>query len=1018
MRVFIYKRNKDNLFTESIPLDGEFFRCPDPVPYGEQFDGSFQPVKEGDSWGQAWDGAWFHLTGMIPHEWAGKPVALWLDLNGEILIFDDNGIPVYSLTDGSVFHAGFHKNIFLLTAAAQGGEKLNFRLEAVVNSILGVMRTWDTPLNSPHPYGNYAGIANRMRIGVFNLDLWHLLLDFEVMLGIIAALPEGNCRAVRIVAALNDAVNAYAENPANARTVRSVLAPILALPAAASAMTVTAVGHAHIDTAWLWRIREGIRKCGRTFASQIHNIEKYPGYVFGASSPQHYAFVKEYYPELYKKIKQRVKDGSWELQGGMWVEADCNLIDGESMIRQFVHGKNFFMDEFGVDVKNLWLPDVFGYSAALPQICRKSGCDFFLSTKISCNQFNRFPYVTFNWQGLDGSQVISHFPPENTYNANLNPAELIPAQDRLVETPYLNEFISLFGIGDGGGGLREDHIERGLRMADLEGCPRVKFEPAAVGLERLRQYESQLPKWVGELYFELHRGTFTTQAKTKRGNRKAEQALIALEFLCSNLPPEKYPSVKLDALWKKLLLNQFHDIIPGSSIGTVYQDTARDHAAILDNCLELAQHAAAVLFTRDDQSAVLVNTLSYPYAMPLELPGSWRDCGVADSDGKPLPAQSENGRIVVMVEVAPSSFTIISKSAVTPINADSTLTGLALENDLIKYEFSGDGKIIRAWDKEAECELLSPGEAGNVFSLYGDIPNNNDAWDIDFFYENELLENARPINAVKTVAGPVRQIIDFELSIGASSIKQQAILSANSKRLDFRTEVKWSEVHKMLRIAFPTNIFANEAAFDIQYGFVKRPNHRNTSWNLAKFEVAAHRYADLSSPDYGVALLNDCKYGYKVLGNTIDLCLLRSPKFPDWDADQGDHVFTYSLLPHLNRLEESAVIAEAATLNRAPMLFDGCCSSFQPPFQIDADGISLEVVKKAEKEDALVIRLVETRGSHSSGTLSVKHPYYKLIETNLLEWTEEAIVDVIDGKVSLSLKPFEIRTYKLSRNAR
>lgn len=1007
-----FERLEWAFFEDFRVLKAEYRHSKEPVKYCDRLKGEYKSIGEGETWGSSWDSAWFHLSGEIPAEWDGKVVALKLNFAGEALIFDDQGVPLYGLTDGSIFHENYNKEIFRLSDSAQGGKKLDFWIEAAASNLFGLKLQSDPPLNCPQPYGHYEGVVKHIKVGLFNHEVWQLRLDIDILLGLIEALPQNNYRAARILAAINEAVNLYAENPQNAEKARQPLKKILELPAMASAMEATAVGHAHIDTGWLWPVRESIRKCARTFASQIHLIEKYPGYVFGASQPQHYAFTKEHYPELYEKIKQAVKDGSWELQGGMWVEADCNIISGESMVRQFVHGKNFYMDEFGVDVKNLWIPDVFGYSAAMPQIIKKSLCDYFLTQKISWSQFNKFPYHTFMWRGVDGSEVLTHFPPEDTYNALLSPKEMTPAQDKLSENSFMGEFMSLFGIGNGGGGPKEEHVERGLRMNNLEGCPKVKFGRADAFFEKISKYQDQLPKWVGELYLELHRGTLTTQSRTKRGNRKVEQALAMTEFLCSCLPFGQYPSAELDKAWKTLLINQFHDIIPGSSIAKVYEVTEQEYADMLALCSRLCAEAAGKLFEQDDDAAVLFNSLSYDYTGAVELPESWKGFTINDSDNRKLDVQSENGRIFVMADIPAGGFKTVKKGTPCPTAEATTGESLILENELIRYEFNADAGLVRAFDKTAGREVIAQDSPGNVLSLYIDHPNNWEAWDIDFFYEQEFIGNAQAAEKATSLSGKVRQQLVFKLKSGQSVITQRISLAANSKRLDFHTMVDWLETRKMLRVSFPTTMFATEAAFDIQYGYVKRHSHRNTSWDMAKFEVAAQRYIDISEQHYGVALLNDCKYGHKVLDSTLDLCLLRSPRYPDWDADRGKHEFTYSLLPHEHALTDSNVMKEAACLNRAPAVFAGFSTALDAPCTVESDAITLEVLKKAEKEDCMVIRLTENKGRQSSAIVNVRKAS-KLVETDLLEWHDLSELNASNGKVSIEMKPFEIKTFKL-----
>ena len=682
------------------------------------------------------------------------------------------------------------------------------------------------------------------------------------------------------------------------------------------------------------------------------------------------------------------------------------------MIRQFLHGKNFFKDEFGIDVRNLWIPDVFGYSAALPQIIRKAGCEYFLTQKLSWCQFNRFPYQSFLWKGIDNSEVLTHFPPEDTYNSAVRPQQLMEAQTRYTEGDTLSDFMSLYGIGDGGGGPAPEYIERGKRLAALDGCPHYKFGRADRFFEIINEKRAELPVWKGELYLELHRGTLTTQARTKRGNRKCEQMLAQTEFLCSMLPAAHYPAKELDRAWKLLLLNQFHDIIPGSSIGMVYETTQKQHAEILVLCESLMKRATDELFPKVDGSATTLNSLSCGVTALVELPETWNGFRVLDAAGNELPVQHENGRTTVRVHLPELSFTVLRKGAKAELPAETESDDLVLENQNVRYVFSPDARLIEATDKLTGSSILKPGESGNVFSFYVDNPLDYDAWDIDVYYPRQEARHPVPVRAHKILAGGLRSALEFELKISNSVIRQTVVLESEGTRLDFKTLVDWNESHKMLRTAFPVNIFADEASFDIQYGCIRRTMHENTSRDMAQFETVCQRYADISDDSHGVALLNDCKYGCKVKESVLDLALLRSPKEPDPTADIGHHEFTYSLLPHEGSLIHSNVMREAALLNRPPRVFDGAAADIQPPVAIESDAVSLEVLKKAEKEDCLVIRLVETKGTESKAILSLRNAE-RAVETDLLEWTDDAAHLATNGKIELTLKPFEIRTLKL-----
>lgn len=1008
------KRVRGAVYSGFVDVQCEFARSKEPVPFEQRMNLTYTPIAKGEKWGESWDSAWIRVSGTIPAEFAGKEVALLFDAGGESLIFDPSGCPVYALTGGSVFSEDFTKNRFLLTTSAKDGESFEYWIESAANCLSGLFI--DSEHEDPqHPYGHFVGQLNSACIAVFNRELWALALDLEILADLANYIPGTDYRKYKLMRILADAANAYSDEPANADKAREVLKKAFAFHAQDSAMTAHAIGHAHIDTGWLWPVRESIRKCARTFASQIALIEKYPDYVFGASAAQHYAFIKQHYPALYEKMKAAVKGERWEIQGGMWVEADCNLISGESMVRQFIHGKNFFMDEFGIDVKNLWIPDVFGYSASMPQIIQKAGCEYFLTQKLSWSQFNRFPYQTFLWKGIDGSKVIAHFPPENNYNANVRPRELCKAQDTFQERDTLSDFISLYGIGDGGGGPCEEYIERGLRMRNLEGCPKFKFDRADRFFEQLSEKRDMLPEWDGELYLEFHRGTFTTQAKTKRNNRKLEQLFAETEFLAAMLPLDEYPVKELDAAWKKLLLNQFHDIIPGSSITLVYQTTEQEHAELIELCRELQKKCAARLFKTNSEAAVLFNSLSYDAELPVELPADWNGCRVLAEDGSELPVQSENGTTVALVSLKRSSLHTIRKGAKKeiPSAVPDSSDNLILENEFVRYEFSPCAELLRAWDKQGKRDLSKPGGKGNVFSLYADNPHTFDAWDIELYYTKKFLTHAEPVSACKTIDGAVRSALHFELNIGGSVIHQDVVLGIVSARLDFHTTVEWCENQKMLRTAFPVNVFASEASFDIQYGFVKRAMHNNTSWDIAKFEVCGQRYVDISCDRFGVALLNDCKYGHRVKDGVIDLALLRSPRHPDRDADVGTQEFTYAFFPHKGDLIHSNVMEQAALLNRPPKLFNGFAAERQPVCSLDSDCVTLEIVKKAEKEDCLIVRMVETSGQVGSAHLRWNGSAEKLVETNLLEWTDETVVPRSGYGFDLEFKPFEIRTFKV-----
>ena len=595
-KTFLGMLERDS-FGAKIDFKAEYFMTEEPVPFSDCSKYEMRPLGVGEQWGCDWQCAWLRLQATVPQEWDGKKLIARLHVGGEALIFNTAGLPLQGLTGGSVFKESFVRDTFRVTDNAKGGEKIELMIDSSGCQVIGMTMDRQPRDDAKKPGGSSVGKITYMELCVFDEDVWKLFVEYELGMSLLETYDKEDYRYRQLLMIFNEAADIYRGDPANANAARALLKEkFFSSKANSSALKVTAVGHAHIDTAWLWPIRETIRKCGRTFANQVGILEKYPEYVFGASQPQHYLFTKEHYPAIYEKIKKYVAEGRWELQGGMWIEADCNLISGESMIRQFLHGKNFYMEEFGLDVKNLWLPDVFGYSAAMPQIIKGSGCDYFLTQKISWNKFNVFPHHTFVWKGIDGSEVLAHFPPENGYSNQALPTDLCAGQKRFSEADVVDEFLSLYGIGDGGGGARDDYIERMMRMKDLEGCPKVKMGRADEFFDRIERFRDKLDVWEGELFLELHQGTLTSQAKVKRMNRKLEYLLKHIEFIYSCLDLSEYPSEEMDALWKILLLNQFHDIIPGSSITRVYQETNAQYEEILERGLKLLDIAAKPLF--------------------------------------------------------------------------------------------------------------------------------------------------------------------------------------------------------------------------------------------------------------------------------------------------------------------------------------------------------------------------------------------------------------------------------------
>ena len=1021
----VFDRIKHDIVRERVELSAEVAVTPEPVPYDKRLSLKYRPIKQGEHWGNTWDCAWFHVTGTLPKSWKGAYITLNLNFGGESLVFDKSGCPILGLTNGSVFDGDYNKDHYHYVKAAKGGEKIDLWIDVGCNGLFGVSRPGD-PDWEPDPakkHGFHSASVVSLSACRFDYDLWQLRIDLDILRSLYATLPENSGKRIRIVRAVSKALDLLPEERGGAAAVREALKKsVFAIGPDPASIHVNAIGHAHIDTAWLWPFRETVRKVGRTWASQIGLIARYPGYKFGASQAQLYKFCKESYPALYAKIQKAVAKGEWELQGGMWVEADCNIPSGESLIRQFLEGMRFFQREFGQTPRNLWIPDVFGYSGNLPQIMRVCGVSFFLTQKLSWNRYNKFPHNTFVWEGIDGSRVVTHFPPEDTYNSTLRPDLLSKHETNNRDAGLVDEAISLFGMGDGGGGPKEEHVENGLRVHALNGCPRVDFGFAQDAFDRIAKLEDDLDVWSGELYFEMHRGTYTTQARQKRLNRRAEEALRVAEMLCAAAQSRgagpsspAYPSAELSKLWQDLLLCQFHDVIPGSSIARVYKESGELVGNVIEKSHAFAQKAGAKLLRKDADAFTLFNPSSTAYAGVVALPDGWT--GAKDADGNALRVQLADGKAFAAVSVPPAAFASFFKDAAKAAPKASApkraKNGAVLENDLVRYEFDKDLRLVSAFDKTAEFEFVSPAAPGNFLALYDDPPSCYDAWDIEEYASD--MQVGEPADISFTVSeGPVRSEIKATFRIGKSAFTQTISLDAGSKRLDFATDADWQETHRLLRVAFPVAVRADEASFEIQYGTLKRATHDNTKWQYAQFESCGHRYADLSDGDFGVALLNDSKYGYRVKGSVLSMSLLRAPTAPDPFADKGAQRFTYSVLPHEGALADGDdVAAAAAELNQGVERFDGYAATAKSvlPVAFEGEGVELAVLKKAEVGDGLVVRLVERRGRRATGLLATTIPNAKITPCLATELSD--IGPALAAPACLTFRPFEIKTFRI-----
>lgn len=953
----------------------------------------YKTIKIGEKWGNLWGSAWFKFTGQTPKAWQGREVVALVDIGGEGLVYKD-GTPFQGITHKGAGYFTRKRRIPLFKEAA-GGETIAFDIEAGANELFGY-------------HGKTDGFhLHQAVLACYNEPLFQFAVGFKFLAELAASLESQTPRAKRLYAGLEKIIALYYNN--NFLQAQKLLQELYRPKAHASSIKFWSVGHAHIDLAWLWPLRETRRKTARTFATALQLLSEYPDYIFGASQPQQFAWLKEDHPDLYQRVKEAVKQGRLELQGAMWCEPDTNLPSGESLARQCVYGRRFFREEFGVEVDNLWLPDVFGYSAALPQILKKCGVHYFLTQKMSWNDTNRLPFHTFNWQGLDGSSVLTHFPPNDTYNSSSTPELMIAAERRFAQSAIQSDAMNLFGEGDGGGGPGRKHLEYVKRGADTEGMPRLAFGRAKAFFKKITGSKN-LPVWSGELYFETHRGTYTSQARVKKNNKELETALKFAEFLA--FAADKEYRKELEAVWKEALLLQFHDILPGSSIAWVYEEAQRIYEAAFAKLAQIKQSCFEKLYGKAGQKHYAVcNALSWARTEIIAIPQAGRAFqGACDSGGRVLPSCLYEGSLYV--EAALPAF---GTAAITLTDRPYTesgavkIAGLMLENRFLKIKMNADGSIASLFNKRLKRESLQ-GPANRLL-LWPDKPVDYHAWDIDYTYRDMLPKQAK-LTHMEPFSTCLFAGFKLVFALGERSVlEQKIVLEKDAKVLKVFNKADWQEREIMLRMHTVSGVKANEASYETQFGIVKRPTHNNTSWQQAQFEVCGHRFADMSEPDFGLALLSCGKYGYRIKQHEMELNLLRSPDDPDPLADQGRHEFAFAFYPHEGDFERSNVWQTAHAFNEAPELY-GCA---EPPqetslFAIEGAGVKLETVKRADLSEGVLLRFYETVGRSATVSFRSAKVWKALAECDL----EENIIKQESQTAALAklkFKPFEIKSY-------
>ncbi|MFH8568234.1 alpha-mannosidase [Streptomyces sp. NPDC017993] len=1016
-------------YAARVPLRLTAWHVPgEPVPVREALRARYEQFAVGDAWGPPWSTSWFRLAGEVPQEWAGLRVEAVLDpgfsgdgpgFQAEGLVHDADGVPL----------KGIHpRNRHVpVGAPARGGEDVRLLLEAAANP--AVLRDFrptalgDITTAPDRPLYRFASAD----LAVLDETVWQLILDIEVLSELMHELPADRPRRHEILRALENMLDALDLHDVSgtAAAGRAELTEVLGRPACASAHRVSAAGHAHIDSAWLWPLRETVRKASRTFANVTQLAKEYPELVFACSQAQQYAWVRDNQPHLWERIKEAVRAGNWAPVGSMWVESDANMPGGEALARQIVHGKRFFLEELGVETEEIWLPDSFGYTAAFPQLARLAGVKWFLTQKLSWNQTDKMPHHTFWWEGIDGTRVFTHFPPVDTYNSQFHARELAHAERNFADKGRATRSLVPFGWGDGGGGPTREMLERARRLRSLEGSPTVTIEPPSRFFAAAHEeYGAAAPVWSGELYLQFHRGTYTSQAKTKQGNRRCEHLLREAELWAATAAVRAgdtgayaYPYDALDRLWKTVLLHQFHDILPGSSIAWVHREARATYAAVEAELTALTDAALAALGAAGEPAdAAAAEGLTVFNASPYA-----RDEIVE----MPTPG----GRTAVAVHVPALGAAVVGATpeghAPPPVRAESDGGTFTLDNGLLRLRVDADGLLTSVRDLTAGREVLAPGTRGNLLQLHPDHPNQYDAWDLDRHYRNRHTDLTDAESVELVAPGPLSATVRVTRAFGASQITQEMTLRAGSRRVDITTDVDWHESEKVLKAAFPLDVHAERSTAEVQFGHVHRPTQANTSWDAARFEICAHRWLRVAEPGYGIALLNDSTYGHDVtrsphaqgLGTTVRLTLLRAPHSPDPETDQGTHRFTYALLPGA---EVGDAVAEGLALNlplrsaAAPTPPTAPVPAPDPLIRVDHPALTVESVKLAEDRSGdVVVRLYESHGGRATGTLSPGFAVEGATVTDLLERPLHEEEEGPTSDVTVELRPFQILTLRL-----
>lgn len=968
-----------------------------------------ETLAAGMKWGKKWQYGWFFADIIIPDELKQKRVVFTADIgegcvfvNGEVFGSFDREHSYITLSR----YAGENENFSIAMEMYAGHSGIKFELEqehavcVIPENILEEFPTDQTQRTVKN--GSF---------GVFYDEVFELWMDIQILYDLAENLDGNTLRRAKIEKALCDMCDCVdIELPQNEFLAsvehgREILKPALKCKNGSTVPTVFAVGHSHLDLEWLWTVNETRRKIARTVGNQLKLMEEYGDYKYMQSQPWLLQTLKNEYPSLYDRFKEQAAAGRISVEGGMWVEADTNLPCGESLVRQFVFGKKFIKDEFGTDSKILWLPDIFGVSASMPQIMKGCGIKYFMNAKITWqyNGGDEFPYSNFMWQGIDGTQILTYLTQE--YVTELTPSKIFEKWDMNSEKAEVPIRMVPYGHGDGGGGATRIHLEYLKRESNLEGMPKVRAENPLAFFECLENDCEIGNRYVGELYYAAHRGSYTAQARIKMLNRKCEFALRDAELWSALLIANTKKDT--DKLWKTVLFNQFHDILPGTAIGAVYEKNEKELTKVIASAKAIAGNSIMNAVEPCNEYITVFNSLSWERNVIVQLPEGYSS--VYGDDGVKQCCQSTGDKVYAELNVPPCGFKTykLGKDAAAQVTkTDETV----LENNLIKAVFNQFGELISLIDKTNGTEYIKG--PSNVFRMYRNAPTFFDAWDIDSFYENletGMRENAEIQPLYK---GELVSALRITQKIGNTKINQTVKLQKDSKRLDFETEADWQETHKLLKVDFSTNIQTDELVSEIQYGYIKRPNHKSRRYDADRFEVCQHKWSALFEGRRGVALLNDCKYGISADGGRMSLTLLTSSMKPALNADKGIQRFTYSFVPFDCGLFESDVVKQAYELNCPPMIAGGYANDCSMLF-VSAENVIVDTIKQAEDGSGIVVRLYESGNTHTQCRIEFGFDAGRVFITNMLEEPEKEVV-TDKNTVNVEFNAFEVLTLKIT----